>query len=102
MQSGETLGAWLQSTNGERMPVRGSCFLGRSPTCELVISDGKASRQHALVQGQEHGEFWLIDLGSANGTYVNGRRVSQPCRLNAGDQIAIAGNTFTFHRAKGG
>jgi adenylate cyclase len=62
----------------------------------VVIPDAKASRQHALVHGQEAGEFWLVDLGSANGTYLNGRRVSQPCRLSEGDQIGIAGLTFTF------
>jgi adenylate cyclase len=63
----------------------------------MVIKDAKASRQHALVQGQDESEYWLIDLGSANGTYLNGRRVSQPCRLAEGDRIGIVGQTFIFH-----
>jgi adenylate cyclase len=48
------------------------------------------------VHRQDPDEFWLIDLGSANGTYLNGRRVSQPCRLSDGDKISLAGFTFTF------
>jgi class 3 adenylate cyclase len=90
--------AWLQSATGVRTPVRGSCFLGRAASCQVVLPDTKVSREHALVHGQERGEFWLIDLGSANGTYLNGQRVGQPCRLSDGDQIIVAGSAFTFHR----
>jgi adenylate cyclase len=88
---------WLESPKGERVPLRGRCFLGRSPSCEVVLPDVKVSRQHALVQGQDETEFWLIDLGSANGTYLNGRRVNQPCRLSNGDRIGVAEFTFVFH-----
>jgi len=89
---------WLQSPTGDRIPVRGSCFIGRSAACEVVLNNAKASRQHALIHGQEHGEFWLVDLGSANGTYLNGRRLIQPCRLSDGDKITLAGLTLTFRR----
>lgn len=101
MDGGGASLAWLESSNGERTPVRGSCLLGRSAACGLVLADAKASRQHAMVHGQEQGEFWLIDLGSANGTYLNGRRLSQPCRLSDGDEITAAGFTFTFRCANG-
>lgn len=97
MNGNSTQSVWLESPTGERVPVRGRCFLGRSPSCEVVLPDTKVSRQHALVQSQDEQEFWLIDLGSANGTYLNGRRVSQPCRLSNGDRIAVAGFAFTFH-----
>ncbi len=90
--------AWLESPTGERKVIEGSCFLGRAATCDIVLPDTKASRQHALVQGERGSEFWLIDLGSANGTYVNGRRVAQPQRLFNGDRITVAGITFIFHR----
>lgn len=101
MDSSTELSAWLESATGERTPITGSCFLGRAASCNVVLPDIKASRQHALVQGQEHADFWLIDLGSANGTYVNGRRVVQPHRLANGDQITVVGITFTFHRPGG-
>ena len=90
--------AWLESPAGERKVIAGSCFLGRAATCDIVVPDTKASRQHALVQGEKASEFWLIDLGSANGTYVNGRRVVQPQRLFNDDKITVAGITFIFHR----
>ena len=92
------LRVWLESPSGERKAIEGSCFLGRAATCDVVIPDTKASRQHALVQGEKGSEFWLIDLGSANGTYVNGRRVGQPQRLFNADRITVAGITFIFHR----
>jgi adenylate cyclase len=98
MDSSKQVSAWLESAAGERTPIQGSCFLGRASSCEVVLLDNKVSRQHALVQGQELGDFFLIDLGSANGTYVNGRRVGQPHRLVNGDQITVAGVTFTFRR----
>ena len=86
---------WLESATGQRSLIRGSCFLGRAPMCEVVLANAKVSRQHALINRQGEGEFWLIDLGSSNGTYLNGRRVAQPCRLSNGDQIRITG--FAFH-----
>jgi len=92
--------AWLEAVSGTRSPVGGHCVLGRSPACDVVLADAKASRQHAMVHRQEQGEFWLIDLGSANGTFLNGRRVSQPCRLSDGDQITAAGSSFSFRCPK--
>src|SRR5438270_12340 len=94
------LPVWLESASGKQTAVRGSCFLGRSASCELVLADAKVSRQHALVQCQNEREFWLIDLGSANGTYLNGKRVRHPGRLSDGDAISIAGFTFTFRAPK--
>src|SRR6266853_3298942 len=101
MDNSGTQSVWLEAPGGQRTPVRGSCFLGRSAACEVVIANAKASRQHALIHGQQESGFWLTDLGSANGTYLNGRRVGQPCRLSDGDQILVAGLAFTFHCPKG-
>jgi len=61
-----------------------------------VLADDKVSRRHAMIHAQGEGEFWLVDLGSSNGTYLNGRRVNQPCRLHQGDRIEIGASTFTF------
>ncbi len=91
---------WLETPGGHRVPLQGRCFIGRSPPCQVVLPDARVSRQHALVQAQDETEFWLIDLGSANGTYLNGRRVSQPCRLSEGDKIGVASFALTFHGPK--
>src|SRR5207247_8324573 len=52
--------------------------------------------RHAMINAQGQGECWLVDLGSSNGTYLNGRRVAQPCRLNDQDRIEIANHCYTF------
>jgi hypothetical protein len=58
--------------------------------------DATRNERHLIrdVQGQD--EFWLIDLGSSNGTYLNGRRITQPCRLAEGDRVELANHTFSF------
>ena len=69
--------------------------LGRSPECTIFIADPRASRRHAQVS-------WdgiiatLNDLGSANGTFLNGRRITAPETLRDGDEIAVASAAFTF------
>lgn len=90
--------AWLESTEGVQTPIHGSCVLGRAVTSTIVVAGDKVSRRHAMVHAQGHGEFWLIDHGSANGTYLNGRRVTAPCRLSNDDRIQIASHTYTFHQ----
>ncbi len=97
MESAELPAAWLESDTGARTPVKGNCRLGRSAACEVVVPDVRASRQHALVHGPEEGAYWLVDLGSNNGTLHNGRRISQPSRLAHGDKITVADAAFTFH-----
>ena len=51
-----------------------------------------------MIHAQGADEFWLIDLGSANGTYLNGRRIGQPTRLRENDRIEISGFVFTFRQ----
>ena len=53
-----------------------------------------------MINVQSQGEYWLVDLGSANGTYLNERRVTQPCRLTDHDKIAIARHLFLFRDTK--
>src|SRR5437868_15507798 len=64
----------------------------------VVLASPKVSRRHAVIHLQNIGEFWLIDFGSSNGTFVNKRRIHHPVRLNDGDQIAIGDQLFTFHQ----
>src|SRR5437667_6639745 len=89
MTQPEEEGAWLE-TNGERHILRGSCSVGRASANTLVLDLPKVSRMHALIQLQNIGEFWLVDLGSSNGTFLNKRRVHQPVRLHDQDKIVIA------------
>ncbi len=89
--------AWLE-TSGEKFPVSGNSSIGRSARNIIVIESQKVSRRHALINVQNVGEFWLIDLGSSNGTFLNGRRMHQPVRLCDQDQIIIGDRLFIFHQ----
>jgi adenylate cyclase len=90
--------AWLESPGRERVVIRGNCSLGRSPKSAVVLESPKVSRRHAIINLQNVGEFWLIDLGSSNGTFLNKRRVHQPVRLCDMDQIAVGDTAFTFRQ----
>lgn len=87
---------WLEDRQGQRWPVSAACSLGRSATNDIVVDDGKVSRRHALIHKQDDAEYWVIDLGSGNGTYLNGRRVTQPTKLGDGDTLALGDRSMTF------
>jgi pSer/pThr/pTyr-binding forkhead associated (FHA) protein len=59
-----------------RVVVAGRAVVGRDPDCDVVLESRSVSRRHAIVE--RAGEAWLVrDLGSANGLFVEGRRVSE-------------------------
>ena len=89
---------WLENSKGEQFPVVGTCSLGRAPTNQIALADDRASRRHALVHAQEQHQYWLVDLGSSNGTLLNGRRVSQPTELRDTDRIEIGATALTFRQ----
>jgi adenylate cyclase len=90
--------AWLETAE-EKFPILGDCSIGRSPKNSIMIDSQKVSRRHAIINVQNVGEFWLIDLGSSNGTFLNHRRLLQPVRLSDHDQVVIGDRTFVFHQA---
>ncbi len=90
--------AWLEKPGAPAIPIQGSCALGRAPSNQVVLADEKVSRRHALVHAQERNEYWLVDLGSSNGTYLNGRRVTQPTRLRDGDTVMVGDFLLRFHQ----
>ena len=67
-------------------------ILGRSTECQLQVDDDGISRRHARVGIDQNGQFRVVDLGSTNGTYVNGVRVDAVV-LKDGDKIQIGSNT---------
>ena len=70
------------------------CVLGRHPDCDLVLDDDSVSRRHASISRE--GDRWLIvDLGSRNGTHVNGWRVAEAHVLD-GDELVLGRTRLTF------
>jgi hypothetical protein len=80
---------WRLQFRGTLFPVRsGELTLGRSGYASIVVNNPLTSREHALVRLS--GDLLeLVDLGSKNGTYVNGSRVDGSLALNPGDRIKI-------------
>lgn len=61
----------------------------------MVLADRHVSRRHALIRRERDG-FWLFDLGSANGSYLNTRRVTMAQQLTSGDVLRIGQHEFVF------
>src|ERR1700731_1508540 len=91
-------GGWLEALGRDNILIHGSCSIGRSAKNTIILDSQKISRRHAIINVQNVGEFWLIDLGSSNGTFLNKRRVNHPVALCDQDQIAIGDNIFTFRK----
>jgi len=93
-----TLVADLQAAwRGPRVPMLAlpskSMSIGRSPDCDCLLSEPSVSRRHAQLR--RDGERWLLrDLGSRNGTRLNGARVTEEVEVRPGDQISLGGVRF--------
>jgi hypothetical protein len=61
--------------------VKDQSMVGRDPSCEIVVTDGSVSRRHARLE-KRAGAWWVVDQGSANGTYVNSLRVAEQALKN--------------------
>lgn len=71
-----------------------SYTIGRNEDCDLVVSEGYPSRQHARIS-VKGGQVVLEDLGSTNGTYVNKRQIDTPTAIKPGDVIKF--DSATYH-----
>ncbi len=89
----------LMLTDGERVYPLGAAeiLIGRHTGADICLWDQAVSRFHALLVLQD-GNWRIEDLQSADGTYVNGKRIRSPRILHQNDEIRIGGNTFTVIR----
>jgi len=79
---------------GKSFPVARTALLGRQKGVDILIDDVGASREHAKVFSQD-GDWFVVDLGSRNGTKVNGAKVSR-WQLGHGDTITIGTTSIRF------
>ncbi len=83
---------------GEQLKLAESrSIMGRHPECDIVLDAGAVSRQHAQITWID-GDFFVEDLYSRNGTFVNGAQIQGPTRLSDGDRLKICDLAFTFYR----
>ena len=79
--------------SGRRFPLGKPQVVGRSDDADVVVDDGYASEFHFRI-GIHDGDVVVHDLGSTNGTYVNGRRVTAPTPVGKGDSVQIGKTIF--------
>lgn len=72
----------------QTLPLQPITLLGRDPENTLVINDASISGRHARLN-REKGVWWLEDLGSKNGTFLNDLQLSKPASVTNGDTITI-------------
>jgi len=90
-----TAGPRLVSKRGEWSLREGSTVVGRDRDCAVRINSPMVSRRHAQIVVRTN-ETTVEDLGSKNGTHVNGSRLTHPVTLNDGDQVQIGSLTMTY------
>ena len=92
---GDGPAAELVLPDGRRVPLAGEpARIGRMPDCAVALSDPQVSRHHAEVR-PGHGEYRIVDLGSTNGTLLNGAVVGEHA-LADGDEIVVGNTTIRF------
>ena len=97
--SGSDFAADLVAADGTRHPLAGEMRIGRSNDCEITIeNDAKVSRKHAVFR-VEGDSVTVEDLGSANGTLVNGQRIAGVTALAHGDALEFEKHRYTLEIA---
>ena len=84
---------------GVRVPLTGPIVIGRSPEADIVIANDFVSSKHARVSVSTGGGAVLEDLGSTNGTLLNGKRVSRTVAMKPGDRIGLGTVELRLERA---
>ncbi len=74
-------------------------IFGRKADSTVHLPDTRVSRRHAMIRSQEGGQYWFYDLGSFNGSYINGERVTTTRQLEDSDTIRICDSEFRFQLA---
>lgn len=94
------MGAYLRTlTSGDTFPLEDFNLIGRSEEATIRLNDAGVSRQHATIR-REGVHYWLVDLGSANGSYVNDMALTTARVLRDGDRLQIGGAVFLFDQSE--
>lgn len=91
----ESSAVLIKVGGGREIALKPETILGRQSECDVLLTEGHASRRHAKLLLNDQGA-WLEDLGSANGTYINGSRISGRVQLSSGDRLRFDIEEFDF------
>lgn len=83
------------SRQGETIPLLTTNSIGRSSDNQIVLADPSVSKVHARIDFDQ-GRFVLADMGSTNGTFLNGAPVTKPTVLRPGDRLQVGGSVLEF------
>src|ERR1044071_2358437 len=88
----------MLESSGRRFPLGDgqSWAIGRGDGCAVLLDSRSVSRLHALIQRRDGGDLALVDLGSRNGSFVNGTRVSFPLALKDNDRLVFGDQELVF------
>ena len=84
-----------EGTSSELHVDRPVVSIGRAVDNDVRLTSGLVSRHHCRIESGPDG-VWVVDLGSANGTFVNGQRVSGPTVLSPGDAVQFGAVQFRY------
>jgi pSer/pThr/pTyr-binding forkhead associated (FHA) protein len=85
----------IKVSNQREIPIKPDMVLGRQAECDLQLTEGHASRRHAKLFFAEDA-VWVEDLNSANGTFVNGAKITGKVKLSSGDRLRFDVEEFDF------
>jgi hypothetical protein len=86
-----------EAQRGQSFDLEDELTVGRAPGCGVKVEDAYTSNIHARLFRRD-GSLWLEDLGSTNGTWVNGERVETARRLGRGDLLQVGSTVFEVTR----
>ena len=88
----------IKVSNQREIAIKPEMVLGRVAECDLQLTEGHASRRHAKLFFAEDG-VWVEDLNSANGTFVNGAKITGKVKLSSGDRLRFDVEEFDLRIA---
>ena len=89
-----SVGGRVMAISADRVVV------GRSRECDVRVDDGNVSRRHFEIVRESPATWVVVDLGSTNGTEVNGRKVERRTALDDGDRITVGSTELVFGRSR--
>lgn len=88
----------IEPASGRAQPLAAANTIGRAQDNTILLNDDFVSAHHATLVYRDGG-WWLADLGSTNGTRLNGNSVSEPVQANPGDELQFGERRYRLERS---